>query len=27
VVLVTHDNTLAARCGRILRMEAGGLVK
>lgn len=27
VVLVTHDNTLAARCGRILRMEAGGLVQ
>jgi putative ABC transport system ATP-binding protein len=27
VVLVTHDNTLAARCGRILRMEAGGLVR
>jgi putative ABC transport system ATP-binding protein len=27
VVLVTHDNTLAARCGRILRMEAGGLVE
>ena len=27
VVLVTHDNTLAPRCGRILRMEAGGLVE
>jgi putative ABC transport system ATP-binding protein len=27
VVLVTHDNTLAARCGRILRMQAGGLVQ
>jgi putative ABC transport system ATP-binding protein len=27
LVLVTHDNALAARCGRILRMEAGGLVK
>ena len=27
IVLVTHDNTLAARCGRILRMEAGGLVE
>lgn len=27
VVLVTHDNTLAARCGRILRMEAGGLIQ
>jgi putative ABC transport system ATP-binding protein len=27
LVLVTHDNSLAARCGRILRMEAGGLVK
>jgi len=27
VVLVTHDTTLAARCGRILRMEAGGLVQ
>jgi putative ABC transport system ATP-binding protein len=27
VVLVTHDNTLAARCGRILRMEAGGLAE
>jgi putative ABC transport system ATP-binding protein len=27
IVLVTHDTTLAARCGRILRMEAGGLVR
>jgi len=27
VVLVTHDNTLASRCGRILRMEAGGLAE
>jgi len=27
VVLVTHDNTLAARCGRFLRMAAGGLVQ
>lgn len=26
VVLVTHDDTLAARCARILRMEAGSLV-
>ena len=27
LVLVTHDHTLAARCGRILLMEAGGLVE
>jgi putative ABC transport system ATP-binding protein len=27
VVLVTHDNTLAARCGRVIRMAAGGLVQ
>jgi putative ABC transport system ATP-binding protein len=27
LVLVTHDNGLAARCGRILRMEAGALVE
>jgi len=27
VVLVTHDVTLASRCGRILRMEAGGLTE
>jgi putative ABC transport system ATP-binding protein len=27
LVLVTHDNTLAARCSRILRMEAGALVE
>ena len=27
LVLVTHDNALAARCGRILRMEAGGLIE
>ncbi|MEP7242539.1 MAG: ABC transporter ATP-binding protein [Gammaproteobacteria bacterium] len=27
LVLVTHDNTLAERCSRILRMEAGGLVE
>jgi putative ABC transport system ATP-binding protein len=26
LVLVTHDNTLAARCGRTLRMAAGRLV-
>ena len=27
LVLVTHDNTLATRCSRILRMEAGALVE
>jgi putative ABC transport system ATP-binding protein len=27
LVLVTHDHTLAARCGRILRMEAGALIE
>jgi len=27
LILVTHDNALAARCGRILRMEAGGLIE
>ncbi len=26
LVLVTHDNALAAKCGRVLRMQAGGLV-
>jgi putative ABC transport system ATP-binding protein len=25
LVLVTHDRTIASRCGRILTMEAGGL--
>ena len=27
LVLVTHDSSLATRCARILRMEAGGLVE
>jgi len=27
LILVTHDDALAARCGRVLRMEAGGLVE
>ena len=27
LILVTHDQSLAARCGRVLRMEAGRLVQ
>jgi putative ABC transport system ATP-binding protein len=27
LVLVTHDNSLASRCARILRMEGGGLIE
>jgi putative ABC transport system ATP-binding protein len=26
LVLITHDNTLAARCGRIVRMADGRIV-
>ncbi len=27
LVLVTHDETLAARCGRAVRIVAGGIVQ
>jgi putative ABC transport system ATP-binding protein len=27
LVLVTHDRSLAARCGRVIRMEAGRMVE